>query len=400
MKKYVLENGVRFLYKFREGKHTSFTIALEAGANSEEKNIGCAHALEHMLFKGSKNLTEQKINSKLDELFGFNNAMTNFPYVIYYGTTSNEDFKEGFNLYSDIVLKPTLNSNGFIEEMNVIKQESIEWKEDLEQYCEDLLLLNGFKKERLEQIIIGNVDELEKITLHHIKEFYKKFYIANNMVISITTSLDFDYVKQIVLNNFKDINRGVLNLVEIKRELNESKTFINDIQGIEGAKIAVAFDIQNLSLRELWILKIFNLWFGEGVSSLLFDEIRTKKGLAYEVYSEVKGEKGINLFKISLSTNKEDINESLNIINECIEKAKNLYLNEKDLKTLEKRFNLKTSLELERSIVVANRTAIYELMYNDGSYVFKEMDNRNCTIEEMREVVNKVLNNAIIQILK
>ena len=41
MKKEILENKIRFLYKYREGSHTSFSIALEAGANNEneeEKN--------------------------------------------------------------------------------------------------------------------------------------------------------------------------------------------------------------------------------------------------------------------------------------------------------------------------------------------------------------------------
>ncbi len=62
--------------------------------NKEE--IGMAHALEHILFKGNEKLKEDEINEKLDDLFGFNNAMTNFPYVIYYGTTAKEDFEEGF----------------------------------------------------------------------------------------------------------------------------------------------------------------------------------------------------------------------------------------------------------------------------------------------------------------
>ncbi|MGL5243960.1 MAG: M16 family metallopeptidase, partial [Sarcina sp.] len=379
-----------------------FTIALEAGANSEDNNnIGCAHVLEHMLFKSTEKLNENEINTKLDELFGFNNAMTNFPYVIYYGTTSNEDFEEGFNLYSDIVLKPTFNYEGFKEEMNVIKQESIEWKEDLDQYCEDLLLFNAFKNERIGETIIGNTTNLEKITLDNIKSFYERLYISNNMVISVVTPLEYEYVKSIILRNFHSLKGRELNLQKIHREVKKGKIFTENIIGIEGAKIAAIFDIEKLSLRELWVLKLFNLWFGEGVSSLLFDEIRTKSGLAYEVCSQIKWEKGIKLFKISLSTSKENIEKAINIIYKCIEKGNKLenYLNEKELGKLEKRFKLKTSLELERSIVVANRTAIYELMFNDGTYVFNEMDNSNCTIKEMKDVISKTLNNEVIQIL-
>ncbi len=133
-----------------------------------------AHALEHILFKGNEKLKEDEINEKLDDLFGFNNAMTNFPYVIYYGTTAKEDFEEGFSLYADIVLNSDLEEFGFSEELNVIKQESDEWKEDLEQHVEDLALMNGLPDERIGNLIIGKKNHIEAISFQGLKDFYEK----------------------------------------------------------------------------------------------------------------------------------------------------------------------------------------------------------------------------------
>ena len=403
MKKLVLDNGVRLLYKYREGSHSSFSIALEAGANSEgQDNIGVAHALEHIIFKGTENYTEDQINSKLDELFGFNNAMTNFPYVIYYGTTSNDDFYEGFKLYSDLVLKPKLNDCGFQEEMNVIKQESDEWKEDLEQYCEDLLLFNGFSKERINEIIIGEKHNLDKINLEQLKSFYDKVYVPNNMVVSVITSLDFEYVKDRINELFGDLKGKINSLIEVCNREVKSGIFTNKVEGNGGGKIVYGFDIGYLTLREITGLKLFNMWYGEGVSSILYDEVRTKVGLAYEVYSTVKAEKGIKLFKIGANTSKDSVSNVLNIIDYCIDKAKNIdnYIDENDIKKLNKRFKLKTSLELERSIVLANRMAVYEIMYNDGAHVFNELNMEyDFTVEELKEITNKVFKNAVIQVL-
>lgn len=403
MKRLVLDNGVRLLYKYREGSHSSFSIALEAGANSEkEDNIGVAHALEHIIFKGTENYTEEQINSRLDELFGFSNAMTNFPYVIYYGTTSNEDFYEGFKLYSELILKPKLSDYGFKEEMSVIKQESDEWKEDLEQYCEDLLLFNGFSKERINEIIIGEKHNLDKISLEQLRSFYQKVYVPNNMVISVITSLDFEYVKDRINELFGDLQGKINNLKEdCNREIN-SRTFTKEVEGNVGSKIVYGFDISMLSLREITGLKLFNLWYGEGVSSILYDEVRTKAGLAYEVYSTVKAEKGIKIFKIGVNTSKDSVNKVLNIIEDCTDKARNIdrYINEKDIKKLNKRFKLKTSLELERSIVLANRMAVYEIMYGDGGHVFNELNMvYDFKVEEIKEITNKVFKNAVIQVL-
>ena len=407
MKKETLENKIRFLYKYKEGSHTSFSIALEAGANNEnEEEIGYAHALEHMIFKGTSTLNEDEINRKLDELFGMNNAMTNFPYVIYYGTLYNDDFNEGFSLYSQMLTNEKISHYGFCEELNVIKQESIEWKEDLEQLSEDLMLYNGFRDERISKIIIGNRDDIEKITVDNLKEFYDKFYKGENIVVSVVTSLEYDYVKSIIEKNLLSINSSLD--INIKNDrFNGERTinsgiFKNVAKGNNGCKISYGFDISALNLREVTALKLFNLWFGEGVSSILYDNIRTKMGLAYEVYSSVKWEKGIEIFKIALSIDKDSYKKALNIVDNCIEKGKKLdeILNDYELKKLIKRFKLKMSLELEKSIVLANRMAIYEILYNDGNMVFNELNMiYNYTVEEIKEVVNKVLKNPVVEVL-
>ena len=405
MKKIVLDNGVRLLYKFRDIEHTSFCISLEGGANSESENeIGMAHALEHILFKGTKDLREDEINEKLDELFGFNNAMTNFPYVIYYGTTTKEDFKKGFDLYSDIILNSAFLDEGFKEEINVIKQESDEWKEDLEQHVEDIALNNGLPKERIGNLIIGEKNHIEKITVEALKKFYEKNYVSENMVISVVTSLKIDEVKSIVENKF-NMKRKAKNKKDNilkNRELNYG-TFERKIEGHNGSKICYLFDINDLSMEEVTALRIFNLWFGEGVSSILYDEIRTKNGLAYEVYSEVKYEKGIRLFKIYVGTSKEKEKKAIEIIENSLNKAKDIknILNEESIKKLVKRYKLKNSLDLEKSIVVANRMAIYETMFNKSEYIFDELKLiEGLTLDNIEKVVNKVLNNKVIQIFK
>lgn len=402
MRKETLKNGIRFLYKFKESSYTSFSIAVDAGANNERKNnIGISHALEHNIFKGTKNMCEEEINNKIDELFGISNAMTNFPYVIYYGTTINEDFNEGLALYGDMLLNPTLDVNGFNEEINVIKQESNEWKEDLDQYCEDLLYANGFSNERISNTIIGDIECIEKITLKEMCNFYKEFYTANNMVISVVSSLEYEYIKKLISGVFGQLHSNKNNYGEKQRIINRG-LYVEQIKGNSGCKIAVAFDLSNLSLSEMYIMKLFNLWFGEGVSSILYDEIRTKLGLAYEVYSEVKWEKGIKLFKIGVSTSRENMEKVKSLIEKCINKAKKLdnYMTYDDLSKIKKRLKLKNSLELERSIVLANRSAIYELLYNKGEHVLEESDMEyRCSIKDIKNIVNRILKDPVIQVL-
>jgi predicted Zn-dependent peptidase len=404
MIKHVLNNGIKLIYEYKPGNLTSFCIGFEAGANMEQGyELGTAHVVEHMLFKGTKTRSEYEINKLCDEIFGFNNAMTNYPYCIYYGTTLSEDFFKGFQLYSDIILNASFPEAGFKEEMAVIGEELKEWKDDISQYCEDELLYNAFESRRIKNLIIGNEESIKAITLEDIKRFYNEYYAPENCVISITSSLDFNYILETVDNVF-----GLWNRNYIKKELklyesNGEGAFITIREGINGAKIQYIYSIHELNERELKALALFNLSFGEGSSSLLFDEVRTKNGLVYEIGSSIKNEKGIKLFSINLGTSIGNIHIALKLIESIIEKIKQQknFFNAKTIASSSRMLKLKRELKLEKSIVLCKELCVYELMFDSADLFLKETEDlESLTNEEILKVVNKVLSKPAIQIIK
>jgi predicted Zn-dependent peptidase len=401
---YKLENGVRFIYEYREGTLTSFCIGFEAGALMEDGyKLGTAHALEHMLFKGTKSRTEVEINKQCDEVFGFNNAMTNYPYSIYYGTTLSSDFIKGFELYSDVVLNPIFPEEGFKEEIDVICEELKEWKDDLIQYCEDELLKNSFQRRRIKDLIIGTEKSVRSITLEDLKSFYKAFYSPKNCVISVVTSLSFKDVLNTVENIFgkwnKSYNKKELNLYEN----NVPGIFIKEREGINGAKIQYLYPIHELNERELKVLSLFNLSFGEGTSSLLYDIVRTKNGLAYDIGSSIKSEKGIKLFVITLSTSLGNVEAVLKLIDDTIKNVNTQkgFFTKELIERNSKIIKLKRELLLEKSIVLCKNLTTYQLMYNSSEAFFDEIEELSKIEEkEILEVISKVLVQPSIQVIK
>ena len=404
MKLEVFENGVRFLYKFKEGVHTSFCIGLEAGANREDMgNIGVAHALEHILYKGTKKYNEMQINKKLDNLFAMNNAMTNYPYVIFYGVSSKDDFKEGFDLYSDIVLEPSFTEDGFKEELSVIKEESREWSDDPEQYCEDLLLESTFKNERINRIIIGTEQYIENINIKKLKDFYNKFYVSENMTVSFVGSLSYEEAREVIYNRFGRLVKRSVESMNFERKEFNSGIYKEFKLKTDSTKIQVAYDLSNLTLEEITLLRIFNMYFGEGVSSVLYDEIRTKRGLSYEVYSEVKWEKSIEIFKIAINTSNKHRNEVLKAISDIEDNLLAMLdkLKLSDVKHLVKRYKLKLSLDIERGILLANRSTIYDVMFNEPNYIQKELDfDDNIDLDKFKELILSVFEKKALMILE
>ncbi|MBW9154658.1 pitrilysin family protein [Clostridium estertheticum] len=410
MEKIKLINGIKLLYKRAENNLTSFTIGFGAGANREEKeNLGVAHVVEHMLFKGTKTRSEYEINKLCDETFGFCNAMTNYPYVVYYGTTLDEDFEKGFEIYSDILLRPCFPKEGFYEEIEVICAELKEWKDDSNQFCEDTMFYNGFEKRRIKDLIIGTEESVRSITVKQIKDFYEKHYTADNCVISVVSSLNLREILEIVekyIGNMKAklaSEKGIIeeNLANMY-ENNKPGIYYEYRDDLQGAKIQYCFSIHNLAPREVSALKLFNIVFGDGTSSILFDEVRTKRGLVYDISSKIKNEIGIKLFTISLGTSNENVKKTIEIINFEIKKVKELrnFFDEECLLKLCKSYKLRRMVALEKSIQTSVSLCVYEIMYKDGFELFSEFEvMKDITDSEIMHVVNKVLVNATVQVL-
>lgn len=401
---YELNNGTKLIYEHKEGDITSFCIGFNAGALEEEGfSLGTAHALEHMLYKGTQNRTEFEINELSDEIFGFTNAMTNYPYVIYYGTTLSENFSRGLELMADILLNPSFPEEGFNEEISIIKEELKEWSEDIYQLCEDELLYNAFKRRRIKNLIIGTQESIETITLEELRRYYERYYVPNNCVISVVSSLELEDAIEIVEGYFGAWEKGFS--LELKETSDSFSTgvFEKVVKGAESAKIQYVYPMDSLTQREIKILNLFNLAFGEGTSSILYDEIRTKNGLAYEVYSTLKNERGIKLFSIVLGTSKENIHRVMEIVNGCIYQVKNNrgYFSKDKIDKLYKSFRLKRALKLERTIELCKYLTTYELMYGSFLLVSEETEEIDgLKEEEILDALDKLFNRGAVQIIK
>mgnify|MGYP000877804510 CR=1 FL=1 len=403
LEKFTLKNGIKIIYEHRDSQLTSFTIGFNAGAVEEHGfKIGTAHAVEHMVSKGTKTRTENDINKACHKIFGFENAMTNYSYAVYFGTCLYKDFEKALDLFSDMLINPIFPEKGFREEMNIILEELKEWKDDPLQHCEDMAYFNGFTKRRIKNLIIGTEESIKSIKLDDVASFYRKFYSPDNCIIGVVSSLTFNEVVKAAdcyfgswQNIFKEINKVVY-------EKNIAGIFTEKNKGANGAKIVYTFDIHDLDEKEIKALNLFNNYFGQGTNSILYDEIRTKNGLAYDVYSKVNSDRGIDMFNIYLGTSKENVNKSINIINETIETIKNsaYTFNNGIISDLYKNMQLRMALRLENGVQLSKDLVCNELMYGNAENVYTQVKNNDdIDWEQIWKVINKVLNEPTVQIV-
>ena len=404
MKEYILDNGLKLIYKKSISELTSICISLDAGAAHDGDRLGIAHITEHMVYKGTETRSEKEINTELSSIFGFQNAMTNYPYVVFYGTLLSEDLKKGLDLFSDILLSPVFTEEGFNEELEIIKQELKEWDEDLEQFTEDKLYYNCMENRRIKYPIIGTTESLNSMRIENVINFFNNYYCANNATVTIISNLEFEAVRDMVEENFENwrSEKSPNDKEENKNETIKSGIFIDKKEDIKSAKVQIIFPIDELNKLEIKALRVFNQYFGEGVNSILFDTLRTKHSLVYDVLTRVANEEYIKVYKITYSTAHENVNKSIEIIQELIKSVdeyRNI-LKKNDVEALIKSFRLKRLFADEQSVRLAMQIATYDTMFGDGLlYIDESEDLSKIPVSFIIDTAIKVFRKMTIQVI-
>ena len=102
----------------------SLGVWVKAGARDERtQEVGVAHFLEHMAFKGTHGRTALSIAKDIENVGGFINAHTAREETAYYINLLPEHLEMGFDILSDILLNSTLPAEEIERERGVIIQE-------------------------------------------------------------------------------------------------------------------------------------------------------------------------------------------------------------------------------------------------------------------------------------
>ena len=190
-----------------------------------------------------------------------------------------------------------------------------------------------------------------------------------------------------------------INNIEYEK-IDASKIQITKRQGIKNAKVQMIFQLDKLNFKELNAFRLFNQYFGEGVNSVLFDALRTKNSLVYDVITRISNENYIKMYKITFTTSKENVNKAVELVMNLIKE-----INLKDelgirLESLIKSYKLKRLFREEQSIILAKELATYDTMFGD----YKIYENELGKIDEITEVdilnsAKKVLKNSAVQVV-
>ncbi|RYZ12410.1 MAG: insulinase family protein [Comamonadaceae bacterium] len=292
-----LPNGVRLLaVPMPQVRSASVGVFLRVGSRDETPaSNGIGHVLEHMAFKGTTTRSVQAINLDAERLGADVNAFTGKDSTGYFMTGLGRHAETLLRMTADIVLHSTYPKVELERELEVIRQEAIEYEEDPQDSSSELLDRALWGEHPMGMPVIGTVANIEGFTRDDLLRHVRAHYVGANTVVAAAGNFDIESWMALAEALFAAMPSGTggeapngsraashVGRAEAKRFTQVSQVFLN-----------IAYPLAPTQARELsrprWRVAAAlaaNL-FGGGMSAPLVDTVRERLGLAYTAHSTI-----------------------------------------------------------------------------------------------------------------
>ena len=293
-----LPNGVRLLaVPMPHVQSVSVGVFLRVGSRDETPATnGIGHVLEHMAFKGTTTRSVQAINLDAERLGADVNAFTGKDMTGYFMTGLGRHADRLLRMTADIVLNSTFPQAELQRELEVIRQEAIEYEEDPEDSSSDLLDRAIWGDDAMGMPVIGTVENIEGFTREDLLRHVQAHYAAEKAVVVAAGNFDVEAWMVLAAELFATMPPSAgppasrqpapakyVGQAMAQRFTQVSQVFLNIAYPLMPAR-------QDEMPQQRWRLAASlaaNL-FGGGMSAPLVDTIREQLGLAYTTHSTME----------------------------------------------------------------------------------------------------------------
>lgn len=193
LKERTLSNGLRIV-THRDTTNPTVSIHVwydVGGKNDPPGRSGFAHMFEHMMFKATRNMPDEKMDRLTEDVGGFNNASTWPDFTNYYEVVPSNHLEAILWAEADRMVNLNVDEKNFASEREVVKEE---YRQSVlaPPYGKLFWLLDDitFQKHPYRRGVIGNLDELSAATRADAEQFYKDFYRPDNAVLIVVGDFD------------------------------------------------------------------------------------------------------------------------------------------------------------------------------------------------------------------
>ncbi|HRK72067.1 MAG TPA: pitrilysin family protein [Micropepsaceae bacterium] len=299
------------------------TVALgvwvDVGARHEKaEENGITHLIEHMVFKGTKTRSARAIAEEIESRGGFLNAYTSRDQTCFHARVLKDDAALAADIIADLVRNPLFAEDELAREKDVVLQEIGQAADTPDDIIFDHLQAQAFADQPLGRPVLGTPRTVKALSRKDIAAYQRHAYVPKRMIFAASGAISHDRAARLAGKLLGDAPSGKASKPARARFTGGE---YRSEQKLEQAH--VAFCIEGVAANDPGAMtaQIFSLLFGGGMSSRLFQELREKRGLCYEIHSFSGSHAETGLFGVYAGTSAQGIGELVPLVIGELERA-------------------------------------------------------------------------------
>ena len=287
----------------------AFSVAVYVMVGSREESrekAGLAHFMEHITFKGTRDLaTSREVSESIEGVGGTSNAATDRETTVYWARLPIREAKRAVHVLSELTLRPLLRTADIAHEREIIIDEIRSFRDDPAQFIFNIWDETYFGDTPMGREIAGDEETVRSLSDTDIREFWAAGYKPSNFVVAIAGDIAHDDAVDLVDSAF---GRGG----EVSRDYLPAPSGPLERMRLEHRHTAQAHVCLGLTglprdHADQWALDLLNTVLGDGASSRLFLKIREQEGLAYDVHSFQTDYADCGILQVYMGVDADDV---------------------------------------------------------------------------------------------
>ncbi len=209
MKTFKLKNGLQLVIDTANTQMFYIEIAIKNGPVYENpKNNGVSHFVEHMIYKGTKNRTATDLYKEMLDIGVVIEGYTYKDHVSFASECLIEDCKVLLDMLADMIKNPIFNTKEIQRERSIILEEYWLGVNDIDILMADISSEVAYKGSAKGFNVLGSLTNIKRMSAKTLRDFHKRTYVAQNMYISVVSSMPEDEMYSIIKDFFADVQEG------------------------------------------------------------------------------------------------------------------------------------------------------------------------------------------------
>lgn len=188
VQEYRLSNGLKVLVQ--EDHRAPIAVSMiwyNVGSADESGGVtGVSHAIEHMMFKGTKKYPMGVFSKTIAALGGQDNAFTNNDYTAFFEKIAANQLATCFELEADRMKHLQLDAKEFAKEIKVIQEERrLRTDNNPQALAFERFLATAHLSMPYNHPVIGWMSDLQQMNVTDLQQWYQKYYAPNNATLVV-----------------------------------------------------------------------------------------------------------------------------------------------------------------------------------------------------------------------